>query len=151
MANVLEKIDYMGSGMAIETLIDSTVRVTIRHSDSEPIASVAATASISPVDATGAERPLKPAAPGNRFMAQDPLTRANHPQPPIHRWNRWQFWGGGPSKKAKRRRQKRYARFPSCFARYFVASGLGGGRISDFGAGAPIHGDKARGLLDPAQ
>jgi len=55
--------------MAIETLIDSTVIVTIRHSDNEPIASEAATASVSRDDATGAERPLKPAAPGDRFMA----------------------------------------------------------------------------------
>jgi hypothetical protein len=51
------------------TLIDSTVRATIRHSDSEPIASEAATASISRDEATGAERPLKPTAPGDRIMA----------------------------------------------------------------------------------
>jgi hypothetical protein len=83
IANGLEKIDYTGSGMAIETLIDSTVRVTIRHSDNEPIASVAATASVSRVDATGAERPLKPAAPGDRFMAFKILaTRAESPASP---------------------------------------------------------------------
>lgn len=64
--------DYAGSGRAIETLIESTVRVTIRHSDNAPIASEAATASVSRDDATGAERPLKPAAPGDRFMAGDP-------------------------------------------------------------------------------
>ena len=60
---------YAGIGIAMLTLIDSKVRATIRHSDSEPIASVAATASISRDDATGAERPLKPAAPGDRIMA----------------------------------------------------------------------------------
>ena len=52
----------------METLIESTVRVTIRHSDSEPIASEAATASISRVDATGTERPLKPQAPDDLIM-----------------------------------------------------------------------------------
>ena len=52
----------------METLIESTVRVTIRHSDNELIASEAATASISRVDATGIERPLKPQAPDDRIM-----------------------------------------------------------------------------------
>jgi hypothetical protein len=56
------------AGIATETWIESTVSVTIRHSDSEPIASDAATASISRDEATGAERPLKPAAPGDRIM-----------------------------------------------------------------------------------
>jgi hypothetical protein len=56
------------AGIATETWIESTVRATIRHSDSEPIASDAATASISRDEATGAERPLKPAAPGDRIM-----------------------------------------------------------------------------------
>ncbi len=60
---------YAGIGIAMLTLIDSTVRATIRHNDSEPIASEAATASISRDEATGAERPLKPAAPGDRIMA----------------------------------------------------------------------------------
>jgi len=50
------------------TLIDSTVRVTIRQSDSEPIASDAATASVSRLEATGAEQPPKPAAPEGRIM-----------------------------------------------------------------------------------
>ena len=36
----------------METLVASTVRVTIRHRDSEPIASEAATASISRDDVT---------------------------------------------------------------------------------------------------
>ncbi len=62
--------------MAIETLIDNTVRVTIRQSDNAPIASVAATASISRVDATGAGRLLKPAAPDDRFMAFEILQSA---------------------------------------------------------------------------
>ncbi len=35
---------YAGIGIAMVTLIESMVRVTIRHSDSEPIASEAATA-----------------------------------------------------------------------------------------------------------
>src|ERR1035437_6361639 len=61
---------YAGIGIAMETLIESAVRVTIRHSDSEPIASEAATASASRDEATGAERPLKPPVPGNRIIAK---------------------------------------------------------------------------------
>src|ERR1700738_1415028 len=52
------------------TLIDSTVRVTIRHSDSAPNASEAATARVNRCEATGAERLSKPAAPGDRIMAE---------------------------------------------------------------------------------
>ena len=48
IANDLENdFDYAGSGIAMLTLIESTVRATIMHSDSEPKASVAATASFS--------------------------------------------------------------------------------------------------------
>src|SRR5229473_1787823 len=54
----------------METLIENTVRVTIKHSDSEPIASVATTASVNREQATGAERPLKPQAPCDRIMAE---------------------------------------------------------------------------------
>ena len=60
---------YAGIGIAMLTLIESIVRVTIRQSDSDPIASEAATASVSRDEATGAEWPLKPAAPGDRVMA----------------------------------------------------------------------------------
>jgi hypothetical protein len=66
-------------GIAMLTLIETTVRVTITHSDSDPIASVAATASISRDDATGAGRPLKPVAPGDRIMAVVLQGGANHP------------------------------------------------------------------------
>jgi hypothetical protein len=59
---------YAGIGIAMLTLIDSSVRVTIRQSDSEPIASEAATASVNRLEATGAERPPKPAAPEGRIM-----------------------------------------------------------------------------------
>src|ERR1700722_13949413 len=52
------------------TLIENTVRVTIRHSDSEPIASAVATASISRGEATGTEWPSKPPAPDDRIMAE---------------------------------------------------------------------------------
>ena len=52
------------------TLIASTVRLTIRQSDSEPIASEAATASVSRGEATGAERASKPEASGDRVMVQ---------------------------------------------------------------------------------
>jgi hypothetical protein len=51
-----------------QSLLDSTVRVTIRQSDSEAIANAAATASISRGDATAIAGPVKPAAPGGRGM-----------------------------------------------------------------------------------
>jgi hypothetical protein len=60
---------YAGIGIAMPTRIESTVRVTIRQSDSEASASEAATASINRVEATGAERPLKPVAAVHRVMA----------------------------------------------------------------------------------
>lgn len=56
------------------TLIDSNVSETIRHSESAPIASEAATALVTRDEATGAERP-KPALPADRVMAEIPLTR----------------------------------------------------------------------------
>jgi hypothetical protein len=61
---------YAGIGIAMETLIESTVMVTIRHSDSEPIASVAATASANRDEATGPDGLSKPAGPGDRIMAE---------------------------------------------------------------------------------
>jgi hypothetical protein len=61
---------YAGIGIAMATLIENTVRVTTRHNDNEPIASEAATASISRDDATGADGLSKPAAPGDRIMAE---------------------------------------------------------------------------------
>ena len=56
--------------MAMLTLIDSTVSATIRHSESEPIASEAATALINRDEATGAAGPSNPAARGDRDMAE---------------------------------------------------------------------------------
>jgi hypothetical protein len=50
-------VDQVGIGIAILTLIENTVSVTIRQSDREPIASEATTASISRDEATGRERP----------------------------------------------------------------------------------------------
>jgi hypothetical protein len=63
-------LNYAGIGIVMLTLIENTVTVTIRHSDNEPIASEATTASVSRDEATGAERPSKPAAPGDRIMAE---------------------------------------------------------------------------------
>jgi hypothetical protein len=60
---------YAGTPIAMLTLIENSVRATIRQSDSEAIASEAATASFSRVEATGAALPLKPAAPVDRIMA----------------------------------------------------------------------------------
>ncbi len=63
---------YVGKGIAIDTPIESTVRVTIRHSENAPIASEAATVRVSRDEATGAERALKPATPGDRVMVRNP-------------------------------------------------------------------------------
>jgi hypothetical protein len=52
------------------TLSENTMRVTMRQSDSEPIASEAATASCNRDEATGAERLSKPVAPDDRLMAE---------------------------------------------------------------------------------
>ena len=62
--------DYAGIGIAMLTLIESTVSVTTRHSDNAPIASVAAMALVSREEATGAGRFSKPAVPGDRIMVQ---------------------------------------------------------------------------------
>ena len=66
------KSAYAGSGNPAPSLFDSTVRVTIRQSESEAITSEAATASLSPVDATATAGQLKPAAPEDRFMGPNP-------------------------------------------------------------------------------
>jgi len=59
---------YAGNGNPAPSLFDSTVRVTIRQSDSEAIASEAATASNSRGDATTIAGQLKPTAPEDRVM-----------------------------------------------------------------------------------
>ena len=97
-----EMLRYTGIGIAMLTLIENTVRATIRHSDSEPIASEAATASISRDEATGAERPLKPAAPGDRFMAGNPSGAGESPRNGLRvRRDRRQYCGGESPKMAK--------------------------------------------------
>jgi hypothetical protein len=72
-------LSYAGIGIANVTLVESTVRVTIRHSDNAPIASDAATAWVSLDDATGAARPAKPAAPDDRIMAEIPECAGESP------------------------------------------------------------------------
>ena len=52
------------------SLADNTVRVTITHSDRQPIASEPATAWVNRDKATGAERPLEPKAPDDRIMVE---------------------------------------------------------------------------------
>jgi hypothetical protein len=60
--------------------VDSTVNATIRHSDNEPITSVAATAWVNRDDADNTERWAKPVSgPDDRIMAGIPLiARTNH-------------------------------------------------------------------------
>jgi hypothetical protein len=72
--------DHVGIGIAMLTLIESTVSVTTKHSDSAPIASEAAMALVSREEATGAGRLSKPAVPGDRIMVKSFKPRANHPR-----------------------------------------------------------------------
>jgi hypothetical protein len=58
--------DGQGKGIATVALIDSTVMVTTRQSDSVPIASEVAMAPSNREDATGAQRLPKPTVPGDR-------------------------------------------------------------------------------------
>jgi hypothetical protein len=108
--------DYAGIGIAMLTLIDSTVRVTISQSDSEPIASEAATASVSRGEATGAERLPKPAAPGDRIMVQILQGVGESPtrEEVFFGSNRRQYWGGARWKTAKWRRKGRLCLAASC-------------------------------------
>ena len=83
------------------TLIESTVRVTITHNDTEPIASEAATAWASREEATGAAGRSKPAAPGDRIMAEILQCAGESPAPPEFCRIRWRYWGGARPKMAK--------------------------------------------------
>jgi len=102
------------------TLIESIVRATIRQSDSEAIASEAATASVSRVEATGATLPLKPAAPADRIMAWI-LQGAGESAPllELSRNDRRQYCGGGDTGKRQNRGGKPdNTRYPSYYTRY---------------------------------
>ena len=61
-------------------LIDSTVIVTTRQSESVPNANEVAMAPIILEDATGARLPSKPIVPGDRIIGRIPCSRGpNHP------------------------------------------------------------------------
>ncbi len=109
---------YAGRGIAMETLIESIVRVTIRHSDNAPIASEAATASVNRDEATGALRPLKPAVPGDRIMVRDPSTRG---QITHNHQNIAGITGNIGARKSQKWRKHGaiggYARYLCCYAR----------------------------------
>ena len=66
-------LDHQKSGIASEALIDSTVSVTARQSDTVPIASEVTIALVNRADATGAGRLSKPAVRGDRIMGPDPF------------------------------------------------------------------------------
>jgi hypothetical protein len=61
-------------------LIEITVSATIRHSETEPIASVATTASVSRWEATGALWPTKPLTLCDRFMVGNSLPTSESPR-----------------------------------------------------------------------
>jgi hypothetical protein len=86
-------------------LIESIVRETIKHNESEPIASDTATACANRDDETGPRRPSKPvrpskpAVPDDRIMVEFPLRPissivANHPRRQQFHRQDWQYWGG---------------------------------------------------------
>jgi hypothetical protein len=57
-------------GIAAPSLLDSTASVTIRHSESEAIASETATASLSLLEASAAAGLVKPAGLEGRVMVE---------------------------------------------------------------------------------
>ena len=93
------------------TLIDSTVSVTIRHSESEPIASEAATALVNRDEATSAAWPSKPAARGDRIMAGKSLKIADEsPAEPVLAGIAGNIWAGSTQKWQNNGEERGYAR-----------------------------------------
>ena len=64
--------NHYGMGIATVALIDSTVRVTMRQSDSVPIASEVAMAPTNREEATGVRLLSNPAAPDDRIIGLNP-------------------------------------------------------------------------------
>src|SRR6185312_7439271 len=118
-------LSYAGIGIAMLALIENTVRVTIRHSDSEAIASEAATASASLDESASAGQRTKPAGPGDRVMVQFPHCASESPANTARcRSARGQHCGDAALKMAKSRRIRPY----------FRRSGLG----ADLGVLPPV-------------
>jgi hypothetical protein len=69
MLQTEKRWNYPGKGIAMVALIDSTVNMTTRQSDSVPIASDVAMALVNRADATGAGGLAKPTVPGDRIMS----------------------------------------------------------------------------------
>jgi len=63
--------------MAMLIRMDKAVSATIRQSETAPSVSDVATASVIRDEATDGDRPLKPAALGDRFMVGNPLLDAS--------------------------------------------------------------------------
>jgi hypothetical protein len=66
--SIFEGVSYDRIGIAMVTLLESTVIATTRQSVNAPIASDAAIAFVSRADATGAGQLWKPAVPDDRIM-----------------------------------------------------------------------------------
>jgi hypothetical protein len=135
-------LDYAGIGIVAEIVIESTVSVTTKASDSEPIASRTATALVSPDEATGAERASKPAAPGDRFMAGNPLHRTGEAPVAVERFAAI----AGDIAAARGSKKGEMAADAAPVLAISSNSRLGGDarRILDFGAWLPVHRDIAR-------
>jgi hypothetical protein len=139
------------------TLIESSVSETIRHSDSEPIASEAATASVSREESTGPERPLKPAVPGDRIMAQilQSAGRITFAPKDFLQQSPAILGRGAPGKRRNDGEKAGYARYSTGYTRYprnprVLGLGSKSGRLIDLGAWPPVHGHEAGDLLDPS-
>ena len=94
--------------IAMVALIDSTVSVTTRQSDSVPIASEVAMAPSNLEEATGARLLSKPTAPDDRIIGRDPCNAeritATHAIPETCSDHR-QYYGGQKLKMAESRQR----------------------------------------------
>ena len=63
-------MDQAGMGIPAPSLPDSTVKVTIKQSESDAMASEAATVPLSRVDAIATAGPVKPAGAKDRLMVE---------------------------------------------------------------------------------
>jgi hypothetical protein len=129
------------------TLIDSNVSATIRHSDNEPTASVAATAWINRGEATGAERPLKPvASPDNRIITAHP-SRPGRITRTLKASERTGRIAAEPNQKMVKPRRNVSFCSQSILPIRVLRLGGNPGRVAGIRVGTPIHGHEAGGLF----
>ena len=112
--------NHAGIGSAMDTLIESTVSVTTRHSDSAPIASEAAMALVSREDATGAGRLIEAGRAGRPYHGLNPSRRGRITRDVRQLRNRrWQYCGARKPKTAKSRQRLTLFPLSLTFGRLF--------------------------------